>query len=132
MEQSKDMQLGRKEEELIAAAGKRQAVKRPGRNAKKEAQNFSEQDKNWPFKIRKSIFQAMRIGVWALAVFGLLALGAVLFHYVAPLGWRWLSPTELHSLSDVVGFLTSGAVGVFLSKYMAHIFQDLDEKSDWS
>jgi hypothetical protein len=128
MEILKDDKVGRKATDLIVAAGKRHSVKRPGKKAKKEEQNFSEQDKDWPFKIRRAVFQVLRGGVWAISLFFTIALLVVMFHYVAPTGWKWLGPPELHTLTDVVGYVGSGALGAFCSKYFKNLFAEIEPR----
>ena len=128
MGELKEVKVGPQVTGMIVAAGKRQSVKRPGKKAKKEEKNFSEQDKDWPFKIRRAVFQVLRGGVWAFSLFFAVALLAVLFHYVAPSGWKWLGPAELHALTDVVGYLGSGAVGAFCSKYFKNLFLEINPR----
>lgn len=132
MDEFKDGKVSRKEADLIAAAGKRQSGKRLGRKAKKEEEILFLADKNWPFKIRRAVFQVIRGGIWVFALFIALAFGAVGFHLVAPQSWKWLGPTEVHALTDVVGFIGSSAFGVFLGKYLRRLFSELDEKPNWN
>ena len=93
---------------------------------RREARDFEKEDREWPFKIRIAAFRIIRWGMYSIAASMIAILIIVLVHLLAPSSCKWLKPDEVHTLSDILALVSTGAVGAFLGKYFRKIFSDVE------
>lgn len=98
----------------------------PSKKADAEKSRFDNPDEERKEQLKKHVSHLVLTILWtASALFCGLVLVSF-YHLVVDPAWHWLDGQALHTISDLITHVATGAGGVFLGKYFKRAFPDLE------